>query len=79
MGLASSLILPNEQIRMYCKIVLGKSNEIINQLIYILSSVSPDGTNLLSFAVGYDEDKETVDIAVEMYEALLQEQRTKVI
>jgi hypothetical protein len=64
---------------MYCKIVLGKSNEIINQLIYILSSVSPDGTNLLSFAVGYDEDKETVDIAVEMYEALLQEQRTKVI
>ena len=69
---------PPCELASYCNVVLRKSNEIFNQLIYILKNVSPDGTNLLSFAVGYDEDEETVDIGVGMYEALLQEQRTKV-
>jgi hypothetical protein len=63
----------------YCNIVLGKSNEIFDKFIYLLGNISPEGTNLLSFAVGPDDEEETVDIGMEMYEALLQEQRAKVI
>jgi hypothetical protein len=63
----------------YCNIVLGKSNEIFDRFIYMLRNLSPDGTNLLSFAVECDEEEETLDVGIEMYETLLRDQRAKVI
>ena len=70
---------PPFKLASYSNIVLSKSNEIFNKCIYLLGNISPDGRNLISFAVGCDEEEETVDIGVETYEALLQEQRKKVI
>mmetsp|Transcript_14453 Transcript_14453/g.31345 ORF Transcript_14453/g.31345 Transcript_14453/m.31345 type:complete len:1131 (-) Transcript_14453:272-3664(-) len=58
-------------------IVLGKSNAIFSKVIYLLQNMLPDGTNVLSYEVGYDEEEETVDIGADMHGALLQEQRTK--
>ena len=63
----------------YCNIVLGKSNEIFDNFIYMLRNLSPDGTNLLSYAVECDEEEVTLDVGIEMYEALLRMQRSKVI
>ena len=58
--------------------VLGKSNEIFGRVVYLLENVNADGSNLLSYEVGCDEEEETVGIGSEAYEVLLQEQRATV-
>ncbi|KAL9189207.1 hypothetical protein ACHAXT_011697 [Thalassiosira profunda] len=57
--------------------VLGKSNEIFGRTVYLLENINADGSNLLSYEVGYDEEEETVDIGSDAYESLLQELRAK--
>ena len=63
----------------YCHIVLSKSNDIFEKFIYVLRNSTQCGTNLLSFAVECDEEENYVDIGLELYDGLLQEQRTKVL
>lgn len=60
-----------------CSIVLGNSNAIYNQVIYLLQNMKADGSNVLSYEVGSDEEEETVSIGADVYRVLLQEQRRK--
>lgn len=62
----------------YGGIVLQKSNKIFRILIYMLKNVKPNGDNLLSYEVGFNEDEETVDIGADTYDLLQQGVRAKV-
>jgi len=68
---------PRCQLASCCNTVIRKSNAIFNIFIYVLKNANPNDTNVLSYEVGYDEEEETVEIGADIYEALLQEQRTK--
>lgn len=61
-------------------IVLTVPNEIFSMFTYILQNVNPDGTNLLSYEVGYDEEEDTddVDAGAEINEAMRQQEVKKV-
>lgn len=58
--------------------VLRESNAIFNIFTVLLKNVSKDGTNVLSYEIGYDDEEEPCHIGEDFYESLLQEQRTKV-
>lgn len=66
---------PPCQLTSCCNAVLGKSNVIFNKSIYVLKNLDANGTNLLSYDVGYDEEEETIDVGA----AETLEQRRKVI
>mmetsp|Transcript_27442 Transcript_27442/g.46712 ORF Transcript_27442/g.46712 Transcript_27442/m.46712 type:complete len:540 (-) Transcript_27442:98-1717(-) len=68
---------PPCQLASCCNTVLAKSNTIFNIFVYVIKNTNRDGTNVLSYEVGYGEEEETVDTGAEIYEAMLQEQRTK--
>ncbi|KAL7546797.1 hypothetical protein ACHAWF_010132 [Thalassiosira exigua] len=57
--------------------VLRRSNAVFSKLVFVLKNEHVDGSNILSYEIGYDEDEETVDVGTEINEALLQEQRAK--
>ena len=57
------------------RLVLAKSNEVFAKLLYVLKNANPDGSNVLSYEIGYDEDEDNVEIGTDIYETLLLEQR----
>lgn len=68
---------PPCEVPSYSSILLGASNEVFSLFTYVLRNVNADGSNLLSYEVGYDEEEETVEIGADIYEALLQGERQK--
>ena len=59
------------------RLVLAKSNDVFAKLLYVLKNANHDGSNVLSYEIGYDEDEDTVDIGTDIYETLLLEQRAR--
>ena len=57
---------------------IAKSNLLFDSLLYVLRNLSPSGSNVLSYEVGYDEEEDALNIGVESYESMLQEQQSKV-
>ena len=55
-----------------------KSNEIFENLLYVLTNLNPNGSNVLSYDVGCDDDEEDMTVGMDAYENMLQEQRSKV-
>ena len=51
-------------------------NDIFKMLLYVLKNVNPDGTNVLSYEIGWDEEDDTADVgSFDLYEVLHQNQR----
>ena len=71
-------LYPPCQLASCSSIILGRSNsnDIFKMLLYVLKNVHPDGTNVLSYEIGWDEEDDTADVgSFDLYEVLHQNQR----
>ncbi len=78
--LLASFFPPCEVSSVITNCVLSRSKEIFDGIFaYILRNVNADGSNLLSYDVGYDgEEEDIIDTGADRYELLLQEASKKV-
>jgi len=77
--LLSSFVPPCEVSPVINNYALSRSKEIFSGIFsYILRNVNADGSNLLSYDVGYDgEEEDIIDTGADRYELLLQETSKK--